>query len=333
MSTQRVHILAILTGLLMITIGCQKEPISLVYEDGSDAPTALSARYDATQTFITITWEDNSTNESGFELERSVGTESGFEPLAELPAESTSFVDASVTFGTDYFYRIRVKKAGTTTPFTKSVKLSPPIEYVRDIDGNIYIASRIGNQTWMGSNLRTTRYADGTPIADGSGQGALDSRGSDSYWFAYDNDTANKASYGLLYTWDAMTRGSLPSNGSPSGVQGACPDGWHIPSNAEWDELISGLGGLVVAGGKMKSSGTSFWGPVNEGGTNASGFNGLPAGFRLSDGRFVLKGSNALYWTASAQWQYGLEYVSPQVNRAVASGRTAGLSVRCVKNQ
>ena len=72
--------------------------------------------------------------------------------------------------------------------------------------------------------------------------------------------------------------GAGNSNANPSGVQGVCPVGWHLPSKAEWDELIANLGGASIAGGKMKEEGTDHWFDPNTGANNESGFTALPGG-------------------------------------------------------
>ena len=102
---------------------------------------------------------------------------------------------------------------------------------VKDIDGNAYDGVRIGEQVWMASNLKTTRYADGTEIP--SGDPDIHSS-SNPYRYVPGGDASNVKRLGYLYNWPAVVHGSSQSNESPSGVQGICPDGWHVPSNAEW---------------------------------------------------------------------------------------------------
>lgn len=107
---------------------------------------------------------------------------------------------------------------------------------VKDIDGNKYDAVKIGNQVWMASNLRTTRYADGTAIP-------LGEIGTYSFTEPYhyvsgsygsnEENMVNVSTYGLLYNWKAVMWNWSSSNTNPSGVQGICPTGWHVPSDAE----------------------------------------------------------------------------------------------------
>ena len=85
--------------------------------------------------------------------------------------------------------------------------------------------------------------------------------------YCYNDDTANCAIYGGLYQWAEM----MQYNSNP-GSQGICPTGWHIPASAEWDTLVSYLGGEWLAGGKMKEAGTAHWFWSNVGANNESGF-------------------------------------------------------------
>lgn len=102
---------------------------------------------------------------------------------------------------------------------------------VVDYDGNTYNAVVIGKQVWMQSNLRTTHYDDGTAIP-------LETEVSDSVACYYDFDNGRDLrDYGYWYNWKAVMHNSSASNANPSGVQGICPKGWHVPSNAEWIQL------------------------------------------------------------------------------------------------
>ncbi len=154
---------------------------------------------------------------------------------------------------------------------------------VTDYDGNVYKTVKIGKQVWMAENLRTGHYSDGSPakFAD------------------YDNRPANSLVYGKLYTWATAIRGSSQSNSNPSGVSGIAPEGWHVPSRAEWEELITFLGGAKAAGGKLKENGTVHWLAPNAAATNLYGFSALPAGFLGFEGKFERQGDRCYFITSS----------------------------------
>ena len=92
---------------------------------------------------------------------------------------------------------------------------------VTDYDGNTYNAVQIGKQVWMKENLRTTHYADGTPV------------GSDDIC-SVEQRANTSEEYGFLYSDEAAALGGSYNNDASNSVQGICPDGWHLPSRYEW---------------------------------------------------------------------------------------------------
>ncbi|MFW9973269.1 MAG: FISUMP domain-containing protein [Candidatus Odinarchaeota archaeon] len=112
---------------------------------------------------------------------------------------------------------------------------------ITDYDGNVYSIVTIGDQTWMAENLKTTHYSDGTLIEYSLGFDDL-SDDSTKRYFYYDDDSTYVENYGFLYNWYAAVRGIRGSTTNPSNIQGVCPSGWHVPSKAEWTELISYVG-------------------------------------------------------------------------------------------
>jgi len=94
---------------------------------------------------------------------------------------------------------------------------------VTDIDGNSYDAVKIGDQVWMALNLRTTHYANGDAA------------------IYHKPPTTDIANYGLLYDWHVTMHEADGSTANPSGVQGICPNGWHVPSDAEWHQMAEYL--------------------------------------------------------------------------------------------
>ena len=106
---------------------------------------------------------------------------------------------------------------------------------VTDVEGNTYNTVWIGGQCWMKENLRTRKYPDGTDITFvNSGLSVAEGR-----CYYPNGDAANVTSYGYLYNWAAAMHGSGSSSSNPSNVQGACPDGWHLPSYVEWTQLLN----------------------------------------------------------------------------------------------
>jgi uncharacterized protein (TIGR02145 family) len=108
----------------------------------------------------------------------------------------------------------------------KKDKPEPPVTSVTDADGNVYQAVKIGTQTWMAENLRTTKFSDGTPIPNVTDNAAWGNTATSAYCW-YNNDIANATPYGALYNWYTVNSGKL------------APTGWHIPTTAEWQTLSS----------------------------------------------------------------------------------------------
>lgn len=171
----------------------------------------------------------------------------------------------------------------TASP-TSSVDLNFEFYQCTDFNNNSYSAIRIGNQIWMGQNLKSSNYSNGNSVA-----GA----------YSYNNNSANDDIYGKLYTWDAVMNGVDGNNNNPSGVQGVCPNGWHVPSEIEWDELRDYLGGWELMGGKLKETGTEHWVAPNSDATNETGMNILPAGIRFDDGDYQYIGEQAFFWNTT----------------------------------
>ena len=120
---------------------------------------------------------------------------------------------------------IRCRDDGLPCPYTPTLI---------DIDSNIYNTVQIGLQCWMKENLRTTRYADSTFIPAGSATSSTNGY----RYLPYNNENI-VSTYGYLYNWPAVMNGASTSYANPSGVQGVCPTGWHVPSDAEWTQLTN----------------------------------------------------------------------------------------------
>ena len=113
---------------------------------------------------------------------------------------------------------------------------------ITDIDGNVYRTIRIGDQEWMSENLKTTRYNDGQPIPNITDNSQWVNLTTPGYCW-YNNNLSNKEIYGGLYNWYAVSAGNL------------APEGWHVPSEAEWVSLIQFLGGEAIAGSRLEQMG------------------------------------------------------------------------------
>jgi len=161
--------------------------------------------------------------------------------------------------------------------------------------GQTYEIQEIGDQCWMIDNLN---------IVEVSGN----------HW-CYDNNPANCGTYGRLYDWETIMNGAVSSNSVPSGVQGICPAGWHIPSNSEWDILDTYLGQ-----------------------TGGFGFPGLSSGLRNPDGSFSGLGSFSYWWSSTeyeldnSQVWYTFRYNEGFLGGSETTSKDYGFSVRCLKD-
>jgi uncharacterized protein (TIGR02145 family) len=195
------------------------------------------------------------------------------------------------------------------------------ISQVTDIDGNIYKTVTISKQVWTSENLNVEHYRNGDPIPQVQDKEQWDNLTTGA-WCYYDNNSGNGTIYGKLYNWYAV-----------NDPRGLAPDGWHIPSDAEWTKLTDFLGGAEVAGEKMKTN--SGWNE-NGNGTNSSGFTAIPGGYRNHEGYFINIGRNGLFWSSTEfssdnAWFRNVIGSIPDVYKP-NYGKDFGLSIRCVKD-
>ena len=183
---------------------------------------------------------------------------------------------------------------------------------------------KIGNQIWMTQNLKVAHFRNGdsVPYAKTAEEWEKAGKEQKPAWCYYNNDPANDSKYGKLYNWYAV-----------NDPRGLAPAGWHIPSDVEWKQLTDFIGGNEAAGKKMKS--VSGW-EVNGNGTNESGFNGLPGGYRYDYGFFNYGGLFAVWWASpvnytSFAWLYYQAYNFGNAFRYFPT-KAFGFSVRCIKN-
>lgn len=197
---------------------------------------------------------------------------------------------------------------------------------VIDIDGNFYTTVKIGNQEWMAENLKVTHYRDGSAIPYVSGDSVWSDLTTGAYCWCDDDSTDYKKTYGALYNFHAVIDNRC-----------LCPEGWNIPTKAEWLELVEYLGGEDTAGGSMKETGPAHWSEHNIGATDESGFDGLPGGGRGKITGCGEVGNYATWWSSTSYdsvyaWHWGLYHGNAKV-RYNPGHKTSGFSVRCVKDQ
>jgi uncharacterized protein (TIGR02145 family) len=242
----------------------------------------------------------------------------------------------------------------------------PGTPTVTDVDNNTYNTVWVGTQCWMKENLRTTHYADNTPIAYGGGNVSLTTP-----YRYYPNNNSNLVStYGYLYNMSATRHGAGSSNATPSDVQGVCPDGWHVPSHSEWWLMINYLTdhneqyGCVeevhnpdwevnnsnyVGKALASTTGWPAYDPdfstcspsYNPSSNNLTNFTALPAGYRnhtegTTNNHYSSFGSKARIWSCShsssnASYAFDIDAYYPEAWTYGLDNRSA-LPVRCVRD-
>jgi uncharacterized protein (TIGR02145 family) len=190
-------------------------------------------------------------------------------------------------------------------------------------EGKTYNTILIGTQCWLKENLNVGTRIIG--LQSQYGTNGIKEK------YCYDDLESNCAIYGGLYQWDEFMQGS-----TTPGVQGICPQGWHVPTDVEWTILTDFLGGEGVAGGKMKEAGTAHWAFPNIGATNSSGYTALPGGYRNWDGHFYASTSFACFWSSTDSssayaWHRYLWNDNEKVGR-LKYDKTDGFSARCVQD-
>lgn len=218
---------------------------------------------------------------------------------------------------------------------------------VLDIDGNTYNTTIIGSQCWMRENLKVTKYRDGTSIPNVPGNSYSYNDWSDLYTDAYtdyENSISNSIIYGRLYNWYAVTNS-----------HNICPNGWHVPSDAEWTilenylianaynydntttgnkcakSLASAIGWCIVSG--IPTTGAVWTSDFPEK-KNITGFTALPGGYLVVN--YYDKGCGG-YWWSTTEYNYSFVWERHLLNDRVDLIRSPisknnGLSVRCIRD-
>lgn len=199
---------------------------------------------------------------------------------------------------------------------------------VTDIDGNTYPVLTIGQQQWMGANLKTTHFNNGDPIP--TIVEAVSNDPSAVYQWSYDNDTTYVQDYGRLYSWYAATDS-----------RNVCPTGWKVPSLSDWEVLAQQLGGDSIAGFSLKETDTFHWNTTTAEVTNSSGFTALPGGFRGNSYVYLNLGMFAHFWSTD---QVGFDLIFKRghmIKLSAANGvvdygvglGSCGSSLRCLYDE
>jgi uncharacterized protein (TIGR02145 family) len=191
---------------------------------------------------------------------------------------------------------------------------------VYDIDGNSYHTVSIGKQVWLMENLKVTHFRNGDIIPNiiqNTNWTALNLPA----WSSFLNDSVIAQRYGKLYNWYVV-----------NDTRGIAPQGWHLATEAEWQELFNFLGGSNIAGGKLKEAGLTNWAFPNTGASNEYGFTAKPAGLRFNSGVYSELYYGTYFWIASnIPEYYSLSSQSTSVEHA-SCDKKFGLSLRCIKD-
>jgi uncharacterized protein (TIGR02145 family) len=194
---------------------------------------------------------------------------------------------------------------------------------ITDIDGNIYKTIQIGNQLWMASNLNVSHYKNGESLPNISDKTVWDTLSTGAYCY-YSNQDSYSSIYGKLYNFYTVVD-----------ERNICPDGWHVPSDAEWTTLIDFLGDSI-AGPKLMDTNSNLWVATIITTKQNTGFNALPAGFRFFNNQFSGMGYSAFFWSSTDRsyntaWFRLVKSDAENVVRDFAH-HNLGYSVRCLKD-
>jgi uncharacterized protein (TIGR02145 family) len=217
--------------------------------------------------------------------------------ITATPSDNFKFVD---------WVRSTLPKNNTiTTTINNNTTLTAGFQQIAVVDGGIltyegqdYRTIKIGNKRWMAENLNYNFPNGGIS-------------------YCYENDTSNCTRYGRLYTWFDATR--------------ACPAGWHLPSDDDWEELVQAAGGSVAAKNLKSKSG---WDGTGNG-TDELGFSALPGGYRLWNNTFGDIGRRGDWWSATetsyAKCWSMISGTDQNRMRESEALKTNGFSVRCIQ--
>ncbi len=232
--------------------------------------------------------------------------------------------------------------------------IDDPPTTVTDVEGNVYQTVVIGNQEWMAENLRTSKYRDGTDIPGGLSNADWQSQDEGAYALyphnnvdGIDSEQEMIEAYGKLYNWYAV-----------DDSKGLCPEGWYVPTDSDWTQLVDYLldnvddidtdnvGNVLKScrqvdsplGGDCDTADHPRWNSHGTHyGTDDFGFSAFPAGRRRPDGSFAfIVGMTGFWWSSSeyssedTYWIRDLRHTTGGVTRNDFEAIN-GFSVRCVR--
>lgn len=272
------------------------------------------------ETGLTYWNSTNATNEVGFNFRGSglrthSGTFTGFKVLAYLSSitvfSATEYDSRMADTGLTFYDNVPNKKVGTSLRFIAD---SGTPTTVTGNDGKVYSCVTIGTQTWTAENSMETLYRDGSAIPE----------------------VTDNTAWSNLTTGARCSYNNTESNAGT--IKSIAPDGWHVPTDAEFDAFIAYL--TTNQGGKLKETGLTYWNTPNTGATNEVGFNGRGSGQRGGNGIFGSIKLNGQYRTSDSytftnaggyQLSYNLtsfdNFKSPY-----QKPKTQGMSLRLIKD-
>lgn len=220
--------------------------------------------------------------------------------------EATNLIKSSCCSPGDGFLEESPLTAGGKEPQTGAIL---------DIDGNVYTTVKIGDQWWMAENLRVTKNRRGHPIRS----------------YCYNDDENYCEKYGRLYTWEvAMDDASEPyeqelarMESKAKDIRGIAPEGWHIPTEADWDELVKTLGGEKKVAQMIRVGGPT-------------GFNAYLSGGADFMGKYVGLDKSAMFWSSTApdkERAYHMGISAEGKWDKSATYKEARIHIRCVKDK
>lgn len=325
--------LIIICGLMFFIICCEKEKTN----NTNEAPTCSiivpgtgSKIEKGQEILISVEVEDKDKNlkEVIFYID-----ELSIDSVTSFPY-NCNFLTNNIAVGDHIIKAVAIDKNQARTEDTIRVFIIPQTDITFDCEGNRYETVKIGKQWWMKENLRTTKLNDGSEISLITRKREWYHTSKPAYCWYNNNKEKYKTRYGALYNWYTIKTGKL------------CPDGWHVPSDAEWKILEMFIGMSQSESDKIGKRGydecnllksSEGWG--NDNGSDKYGFSALPGGYKgHSDAYWVDSyhsiGKKAYFWSSKEHIDYGVWLRS--LGYAIYRGKWNkgfGMSVRCVKDE